>query len=659
MKIYRSALMSILTGVLLVFTLSGCNHTNTHNTFPADNNETEPVESEVSQASISVGSIITGLAKAALGKIGDDVYGYVMHYLGYGDPGNEEEVKYLHQISSELKHIEVELKVIQIDLNKTINDLGLSEDETLGAIYDPHKSVSTINGKAIQFGEYIGQNPMPGSVDKEKLHDFAYPLVNSMDSINIQIQFINDAILNHEVFTTLTYTSFDQYSDKSKSIIDAYNALEYYTSTLIYAEAKGANLYVESTIYLYDNNQTSISDFEKDGDQELVNFMDNIQKNLRTQIGDYNQSDIYPLSYMYNVWGLALWTMNPLPYKEGANYFNKSQPFLKRADIYRMSALSKKFSGLRMLFFVTDDISHDDIPQSLTAVNLKSKTVYELGCRQVSSKVYSFFKDNGTDQTKGLKEYDYWYEGNKVKPSSKFSAYVCETATDGENIETGRYTVELTPSLFEAEHLPEIEVIKYDENYTQSADGNVTYGFAASVLRTPMNNYKENSSFLGSQKPGLIENVAFRGSENNWPFSVEISGDDGNDYYAGQMEVDAYFNYEGLDNKKIYVDYGATFSGYNYNTDQGWNYSQGISRMQIGVWDMTAKKFACKDHYNKKYYTDTERKNFKYSPRGVCSFNAKKGHGYYVYFLTFINGQDLNDKSHLQLDSIDYVHVHF
>jgi len=653
MKIHKYASTIILTSGLLVFTLSGCNHSSTYYNTPTDNNDTELVKSEVSSTKISIGSIVSDLVKAAGGKIGSDVFGFIMQLLGYGDSENQEEIKYLNQMSSKLDQIEVELGVIQSELNTTIKDLGLSHDETVLAIMDPHTSVSTITAKAQHLEDFIGPNPTPGSTDKDMLHDFAEPLVNSEASMDVQIQFINDAILpktieDDAVFRILTHKSFDQYENKSKSIVDAYNALEHYASTLIYAEVKAANLYVEATTYLYKKYQTTIE-----------NFMNRVQTDLKNQIGNYNAtSKMNQNSFIYNAWGLALWTMNPLPYKEGADYFStKPQQFLKRADVYRMSTLNKNFSGLRMLFFVTGDISSDNIPKTLTVVHMESEKTYQLNCEQVTDNIQSYYVDSGNNQVMGLKEYDYWYEGNKVDANTTYSAYFCETNTT----ETGHYTIKLDPTLFEATHLPEIEVAKYDENYTKTSDGNITYGFAASVLRTPMNRYTEDSPFLGSQKMTYeVINFSISGDEHNWPFAIENTTiESENNYYNGGMEIDAYFNYQGQNNKKIYVDYGATFSGYNYNDDQGFTYSQGQSIMQIGVWDLTGKKYACKKHYNKIYYTDKERKDFKFTPTGVCSFNAEKGHGYYVYFFTQINGQDLGDNNHLQLDSIDYVHIHF
>jgi hypothetical protein len=640
-------LTKILLSTLFILIFTGCQSKTQYNY--TDNNNSDlniTLGTEISSTQISIGSIVSDLAKAGGGKILNGVMGYILNLLGYGDSSNDEDIKILRQMDDKLHQIEEELTTIITELKNILSELDISTDEIIQYVTDPHGSISDIKSQASSLNNYIGTNPIPGSGKKKALKYFSQTLVSNMET---DIMTINDAILPPSVpdgvFTTLTHLSYDQYKAQSKTLIDAYNALEHYTSSLIYSEVKGANLNVEARIYLYKEYNY------------IQNFMDTFQEQLKNQIGNYNNQDINPNSFMYNVWSLALWTMNPLPYKNGDSYFSsETQIILKRADIYRMSVVNEKFSGLRVVFFVTADIFSVNIPQTVTAVNKDNNKTYPLNCKKVTDTIESQFLD-GTGSVKGV-VYDYWYDGNKVKPGTVYSAYICETDKEDKPIETGSYTVTLDPTFFEVAHFNEVDVSKYDENYTQTPDGNISYGFTASVLRTPLNHYTENSSFVGIQPDKDIYNVSYTASTHSSTINIKWIPHS-NDSYSGGLELDAYFNYKGAHDKTLYVDYAASFSGYNFNNDPGWGSNYGESYMKIGVWDMTGKKYVCKNDFFIKYYADRKQINFKFTPTGVCHFTAKSDHGYYVYFYIGIWGDDSGDYNHLSLDSLDYVHIHF
>ena len=86
-----------------------------------------------------------------------------------------------------------------------------------------------------------------------------------------------------------------------------------------------------------------------------------------------------------------------------------------------------------------------------------------------------------------------------------------------------------------------------------------------------------------------------------------------------------------------------------------------------GVWDETANEFASSDCHNKTHYQVHASDDHEYSSdhhvADHCSFTAKPGHHYFVYFNVKADidpvetGYEVYATS--ELDTVDYVHIQY
>ncbi len=622
-----------------------------------DHNVTE--EGESMFASI-IKTSVDGFVGGATGDFGGFVMGLILEKIGWGTQGDTEEDKLLKSMNRTLDEIVTELDDIKNALNYIESQLELIEEKILKNVLDPTDAISYIKTVYGNFQHSFG-SVKAGEGDRQAILDFVNKQVYAGDQIEYDVNRIHDAIIPPDsaktpVLNNLTDYAEDQYAEGNGTLGDVYRSIELYTSQLVVNQLKGVNLFVEA-IHV-DKNDSGYCAVDEDNRTCVLAYMKEYQAQLYEMIGDPGNGQ----SFIYNVHRLALHHANPLPYRAGQAYFNReTEAFLQRAEFYRLVATGSEQLGPRILAFYTLDTADTAATDSFYIENpdaLIGASRFE--CTKIAR------------PTPG-RIYDNW-SGNHIVNEQVYEGYECNIS---DPIRPGTY--EIYDSLCAVIHctdgqplaestvLPEderpeaigrIEVARYDGNYTESADGNYTYGHTVFYRRSEWNHFSKSSRYWHA----FTSDMELSETYGTLPWGIGIVGwADGEDEYKGRYELDGDFWYDGKEETKMWIDYDLKYHMVTNSYYTGAGSSEAYADVHFGIWDETENRGVALI-YSKYQGGVNKQIDRYYHPKGVYSFTVKPGHHYYVYFNMKehgISGEKDGTHSRVYLEEINYIYLHF
>ena len=609
--------------IAVMFTINGCdnNNSNTNN----DHNDTIVTEGS------AYGSLIDDTMKSLLKSVGlkalNEVMGLILEYLGWGDSGDSQEVKTLDEMNGKLDEIVSELGLIDTELQELMVQMVITEEEIIANTNDPTDAITQINtfqSELLQEAE----GKKPGEGDKKWIKSFADTVQNNFQIEN-DVNTIFDAIkpptvVKAPVLNNFTDLLLNRYHVNKGSLKDVYDSVELYTSQLVYNQLKGVNLVVEAK-HINDDNASVL--------RYLQDYQENI---LKEEIGIPGNG----VSFIYNIWRIALLNMDIYP-NDGSSFFSQDiQDILKSAEFYKLQTLGEEKFGLQVLLFTTQDVAS---PGALRAI--KDGQITSLYCEQLDAEIQG-------------KPYDFWVGGSHVKGSSLYNVTECRPYSP---VEVGTY--QITFDSMNAPTIAEATVKKYDENYTPTTDGNITYGLATTLYRSEINHYTESSPNWTLHK-NLSKYSHLSGSANDWAITLVIDDPDHLDVeITSDAELQGHFTYAGTEDQTITVSYNAKYylhaSGKDCEVcDSGTVAKAGY---KTGVYNGTEHKEECSWTNTINVKTGEDTAGFHY-PAHNCSFTAKPGNNYYVYFKMDAyadHNDDAGPYAKSELDKVSQVHLKF
>ncbi|MDM5271618.1 hypothetical protein PGH07_05480 [Sulfurovum sp. zt1-1] len=603
MKMKKNFILILVIGLIITLTM-GCNSNNSENT-KVEDTLSEGWEGELAWF------ILKGLSNGFLSSAGSEVFGNILVLIGIEDPSTaqEEEIeKTLKNVENTLVQIEEELSTIETELSDINKELNIDTDKILLAVNWPNDSVTYIHTGSRHLRD-IMKNPdgsyvKPGDINHTTILNLSSQILNLWD-IDNAMQGINDSIL------TNPYTAFPTYVDEAMTeisgddtlLMTAYQGLEYFSTKLLNNQILGANLVVEAYKALDDNNTAEI---------RYNDYKDMFYNEVRNMENEN--------SFIYNAASLVL--RNATLYGE-QKLPSDADAIFKRALFYSMlyTGTDKDKFGLRFLH-----ISPTVYPVefgSLYAYNDSNKNFYT--CEIV-----------GSHEVLG-RTYDYW-DGNHVNANNAYRVveYDCGSVPIGEY---GIYT-ELTLNSLE---IGSATVSNYNADYTQSSDGNITYGFG---LATDFidNRFTESSPYWSVHRVSGADTES-SGSANNWPIKRSTIWINTTTWdTSGSTELRGNFKYVGSQARNMIVDYHAEFYIHGFVP---YYFGNLLTDMDIGyvtgVYNVKDEKSECRYEYkyNLKTYLTTAKDVEHSESRDIkhtCSFTAEPDVDYYVYFKVFIEG---------------------
>ena len=573
------------------------------------------------------------LLAGAAGKVGSVVMGLILEELGWGDSENAQEEKLLESMKRQLGDIVYELGIIENELNTLAAQLKLDTEDIKKNILDPTEAINDIGTTHDEFTERFKTQHV-GEGNATRIHTFVdehivndFHIENDVNTIYHSI--VPPTVAKTPALTNFTDYLFDSYRYGNGTLTDAYRTLELYTSQLIIHQLKGVNLVVEAK-HVKENNDS------------VRRYMNDYLHKLDTMIADPSNGE----SFIYNAYRLALLDANPLPYKEGERFMDEAtDALLARAVFYRLQATDANVSGVRMLVFETLDTN-------------SSKTFY-LSHTQ-NDKGYSSFACTPVTNPVPGHIYDRW-DGSRVKPETRYNIFECTLA---QRLKAGKYRIYDRIPGSTADYggsIAQVQVRNYDENFTVTEDGNISYGLTTLFRRSPLNHFDEHSGRWHSKKGD--DKCAETTGNPPWGVGIENIPDCGYTDYSGSYEIRSAFSYDGPKAKDIIVIYDAKFFAHIAKAYHGDSAKGSVS---FGIWDETDDKKTrnCTPFYHfsrdEKAGHTTDR---HFYPKGSCRFTAEPGHRYRVYFKMTISGLATSTGyetfSHLYLDSIRHIYLFF
>ena len=216
-------------------------------------------------------------------------------------------------------------------------------------------------------------------------------------------------------------------------------------------------------------------------------------------------------------------------------------------------------------------------------------------------------------------------------------------------------------------------VSQYDTNYDQNSSGKISYGFGL-VTNSIDNRFTKSSDKWSTQKrKSDIDwcRIDIYGGPNSRPLQANLScskmcyDDRSNDAYA-RIELDGHFDYDSDEKERtMYAYWHAKF--HTLADSPHWSGGDAYSYYRVGVWDGTANEFASDDCKDKTYYrlhaSDDHDYSSDHDVSNHCSFTAKPGHHYYVYFNARVETKTQCSSKEIyatsELDTVYYVHLSF
>ncbi len=604
----------------------------------SDNNGSISEDGSSMFASI-IRTSVEGFTGGVTGDFGGFVMGLILNELGWGDQGESEENKLLESMNNKLNDILSDLEFIKNQLNALSQQLELDMDDMKKNILDPTSAITDIGTTHDEFIAHFG-NKKVGEVSKAAIHDFIDQHIVNDYHVENDVNSIYDAIIPPDSGKTPALNNFtkyvnDSYNAKNGSLSDAYYALESYTSQLLTYQLKGVNLVIEAK-------------HVNDGNISVQNYIATYENKLFEQVSNVSNG----VSFMYNVYHLALLHVNLLPYKDGEDFFSSEiNDILKRAEFFRLQVSGSKKFGPRILVFETKDTDKD-------------KTFYVANSQNFTG--YSGFECNLSASSVPGKTYVNW-NVKKIEPKSDYSVYECRIDDD---IAAGTYDIldrnPWHPSEDDVEIgrpvvLGTISVERYDGNYTKKADGQYIYGQTTFFHRSALNHYEKESSNWTHHSSDLYLSEIY----GDAPWGTGIVGTaDGYAQYTGRYEIDAHFTFAHQNEQTLYIDYDAKYHMVTDSYYTGAGSSEAHAYFKIGVWDTTDDKFVdgCGEFYHHSQGGYDKRIDGYHYPKGACSFTAKPNHEYYVYFsmeVGGISGEDDGTHSRIYIDEVKHLFLYF
>ena len=625
----------LITALVIGCGSSGANYTENNNT---DNNNTEIEIGAENFYGAAFSLILKNLVEGMAFEAGMNVMGNFLVLLGWGDSGNSQEEQTLKDIDSKLTQISNELVTIEGELEEILTDIKVSEDSIKNDVDWPRGAINNID-TATQALQELGVDTngtkiKPGEGNHTKIVNLASDILGTKYDIPLQVMSIYNAIEGNP--TPLLSNYIDQVmlqlpNNDDENLQKAYQGFEYYTSELLNYQIKGVNLVIEAHKAQDDN--ASAQKYLNCYDSDMYGTSEcNI---LYKEIGDMDNTT----SFIYNVVSLVL---------RDAPVYNQLLPdsaenILKRAEFYRllMTGTEDKKFGLRIFH-----ISTADMPKSPDSLSVT-------GAGNYNCKLSSRHTVKGNT-------YDFWVD-KTVKPSEDYNVaeYYC-----GDWVPNGKYTI------YDSQYTTPLgytEVSQYDTNYDLNSSGTIRYGFGLVTNNIDNRFTKSSDKWTTQDHSGGNCDIDIYGGSNSRPLQANVSCyNEGEEPSHASIELDGHFVYDGdAKERTMYVYWHAQF---HTNASAPKNSGgDAYSYYYAGVWDSTAKEFASSSCDNKTHYrlhaSDGHDYNGDHSESNHCSFTAKPGHHYYVYFNVKANATTDYTCDGVyatsELDSVNYVHIQF
>lgn len=623
------SVMAIL--ITMMFTMNGCGDSNN---VSIENNES--ADTDVGEGSSFYGTMISGimggLEDGATGELGGDTMGLILSYLGWGNSGDSTDTKEMNEMNAKLDVIKDDLNVILGEVKGLIGQMKITEKEILANVNDPSEFMGNIVTSEQQLQDMLGDNVSAGDGNKAAIIKYSQGIEGHNGTEN-DINQIIFAVKPLDISKSPVLNNFAdllnlRYQSGDASLSTAYSSLELYISQLIYYELKGVNLVVEARNILYDQNLSTAT--------ALV-YMDRYQDNLTEQIGNPGND----VSFIYNVWRLALLNVSLYPSDKTSFFSQDIKDFLQRAQFYKMRTLSEDINRLHILIFTTKDIKTLDLQYEYKPTGEWST----LDCENLDVSIPGV-------------PYDYWVDNSHIKKVNLYNAYDCQLPY---NPGVGTYGIYFNE--VGAKFITEATVQKYDENYTVKTDGNITFGLATSVVHPLINHYAESSTNWTLHKD-VSKYSTLSGSANDWPIKLVINDDHLGDTIKSNAELRGNFTYAGTEDSAMTVKYKAKYylhvSAEDCEVCPGWTNIAKAS-YRTGVHNVTENKGECSESYIRTIEVEAGGdKKDHYYPEHTCSFTAKPGNEYYVYFQMRVetdHNEDAAPYSKSELEDVYYVYI--
>ena len=629
---------------LITALVIGCGSSSTNNnesnSTGTDNNSSEIGLEAGSFYGAAFSFILKGLANGMLSTIVSDSMGNYLSFLGGGDSGNAEEMNELKDIDNKLTQISNELVTIESELKTILTDIKVTEDSIKADVDWPRDAVNTID-TATQVLQELGVDTngtkiKPGEGNLTKIADLASDILSAGGyDIPLQVMAIYNAIEGNPTPLLSNYIEevmLQLSNNDDENLQKAYQGFEYYTSELLNYQIQGVNLVVEAHKAQDDN--ASAQKYLNCYDSDMYGTSEcNL---LYKEIGDMDNKT----SFIYNAVSLVL---------RDAPVYNQLLPssaenILGRAEFYRllMTGTDGKKYGLRIFHISTADME---------------KSPDQLFVSEDGTKSYSC---QSSRHTVTGKTYDFWTD-DTVKASEDYNVveYYCADIPNGKG-----YKIFSSNDL--SNELGSAIVSQYDTNYDQNSSGTISYGFGL-VTNSIDNRFTKSSDKWTTQKHrGGDCDTDIYGGPNSRPLQANVTCYNEASPSNASIELDGHFEYDSNEEERtMYAYWHVKFHLYSKSPKDGGG--DAYSYYYVGVYDGTAHEFASSDCKNKTYFRLHASEDHRYSETHYesnhCSFTAKPGHHYYVYFKVkgYVTIQYGNSGTYAtsELDTVYYVHLQY
>ena len=614
----KKTLFLIVTCVLVVGMLGGCQSKVSFTNDSNETNTTVPGMGEREEGDFSgevLGNFLEELAGSVGGEVESDAIGYLLSLLGWGSSGNSQQNEVLANINHELDVIAEEISYLEGEFAGLIKNVLKKEDRNLlqelwptDAVKDIANAKSTIDNMRYENNLTVGL----GEANQTKIINFANAWIEGTgehsgmgmadvgaiyDSVNGTASADNIGIFSLYVERALINLGFDH-----TYLWKGYQSLESFASRLLGYQASAVNYTAEAYRARKDEDDAdaSIDCFYKANNLSpscniLYNEVANIDKKY---------------SFMYNAISLVL---QDAPFYDTFLH-SEAEEILKRAEFYTLTVRGVKTYGVHIFH-----ISTADMPKS-------PDTLY------IAKERTTFYPCTPTRHVVEGRIYDTWTEGNKVETGNDYNVveYVCE------EVPNGLYGV-FDSEVFLGENiLGSVSVKQYDASYRENSSGDIRYGFGVVAYNMP-DHYPLSSPNWSIQKPSADNYHSYVDIHFPKSWSIVTKAEYHAPYESkrkARVELDGHFNYNGVKERTMYIDYSAQI--YVKAKAQKYSDAYAYSHYTVGVYDC--------DYYGpNKGKVLVEKENFTleagpghsyYGPRNIgnyMQFKAKPGHGYYFY----------------------------
>jgi hypothetical protein len=565
--------------------------------------------------------VIEGLLTGASEQAGAGAYGNILSLLGWGGSGSDN--NYV-QMQNTLNDIDAGIAEIKTELTAIQSQLEMSTDEIIANTNDPTTAITQITTFDDKLQE-LSATGTPGKGDRPSILAFAGNVEGGGYCIRTDVNSIGNAIIppdavKRPVLDNYARLLIVRMETKGVGLKDAYFALETYFSQLLYYQMQGVTLVVEADTAVSASGGapvagTAASYYQHFKDYQLApeiqNFMDNTWRLIAAR-------------------GSLAHTTGFLP--------AEAEGIAARAEFLRTQTLAMDHFGLRAHAVVTSNHSGELTNATASAAN---GTTYPA---------------KGTTKTISGPIYDSW-RGDKVSSSTDYEVVTFDFGA----VPAGSYTMSGPAGFSPAAVL----VQPYTADYTADPAGKILYGCA-----------------LGHTRIGALEAFAAgaAGAGRVWHHdgasrvnfggdlaagSISVSGDEANDSFSGEIEVDYRFVYDGPQPAIVTIPtqahtHGSVATAIETGMDRPGSAAAKISAT-MGVWDATAGKTVSAASSWSKDVSKNQKASIDERLPKTFAFTAQPGHSYTVYFTANVSGSGHGGSATAQLtvDSLKGMQIQF